>query len=124
MPTIVAVWPDDSFSVVKMPRGYSFLDLFWQLDEESDPGSAYCFEVHSGRHGMHIAFNGRDDAGRPLPRTLHGGVTFIPWPKDIHEQLHAELRRQAEAMGVTATESSLALVNHAMRWETPRATVN
>jgi hypothetical protein len=124
MPTIVAVWPDDSFSVVKMPRGYSLLDLFWKLDEEADPGAAYCYEVNGGRYGMHIAFNKRDNEARPLPGALQGGVTYIPWPKDIHEQLHAALRRNAEERGVTVTESSMSLVNHVMRWDPPIATAD
>ena len=63
MPLIVAVWPDNTISILKMKVGYRMVDVFYWLDNEADPLDAKCYEVRRGEdceHTTHLSFGWKD----------------------------------------------------------------
>jgi len=116
MPLVVALWPDNTISIVKMKTGYSMLNLFYELDQEADPVDAKCYEVRARGDGspLHVAFRWNeievDDNDAPESMTIPfdnlvvdgewGGSSRIrhrPWPEDIFDQYIRSLRPRGKA---------------------------
>lgn len=107
MPLVVAVWPDNTISILRVASGFTMLDLFGQIDIEASPLDATCYQVGSDEDGMHITFGWKDlDDGNKVNAEstgvaigkLFGRVKKLPWPEDILKQwmirLSYETRRQ------------------------------
>jgi hypothetical protein len=95
MPTVVAVWPNNTISILRMPSGFTMLDLFSELDAEAAPLDATCYQVSSDCDGMHITFNWKvtRDGKLVLPKSKNvrigkicGRIKQLDWPDDILEQ--------------------------------------
>lgn len=85
MPLIVAVWPNDTVSIVKMRPDFSMVELFDRLDEEANPHDARCYVVTPTGGHMHITFN-KEEGRRGLSvRTgeTGGRARRIKWPDGI-----------------------------------------
>lgn len=93
MPLIVAVWPNNTISVVRMNSGYSMVDLFDALDEEANPEDAKCYELSGHRGRLHTTFDWARSSktGEPATRKsvgirlgcLHGHKKKLEWPAGV-----------------------------------------
>lgn len=113
MPLVVAIWPNNTISIVKMRAKYEIEDLYCYLDAEDDPICAKCYEVRprEGEGPLHVAFNWKefeatnDIHGAAVEMTLpfenlriqsgDGGsarIKRIRWPEDIVERHFRRLR--------------------------------
>lgn len=112
MPLVVAVWPNNTITVLGMRKGYKMVDVFDALDAEDDPVEAKCYEVRKRARDrkmpLAVSFNywkkklslgvdGKGDGTITSPyRNLAisegaGGTARIKrlhWPPDIVEQAH------------------------------------
>jgi len=95
MATVVAVWPNNTISIVRMPSGFNMIDLFNELDAEASPLDCICYQVSSDRDGMHITFDWKVTSdGKPVVPTsknvgigkICGRIQKLDWPDDIFEQ--------------------------------------
>lgn len=107
MPLVVAVWPNNTISIVRAAKGFTMLDLFALIDVEASPLDATCYQVSSDEDGMHITFDWKhlddgsvvthESAGVGIGK-LFGKVKKLPWPEDILKQwmrqLSCDTRRQ------------------------------
>lgn len=57
MPVVIAVWPNNTFSVVQVPSDFSMTNLFWQLDSEADPLDAKLFLLKPSSGWSHATFD-------------------------------------------------------------------
>lgn len=107
MSVVVAVWPNNTISVLRMWTGFTMLDLFGEIDAEANPLDATCYLVRSDEDGMHITFDYKilDDGSPVGPKSQNVGIGKIcgrikklPWPEDILKQwgrsLEREMRRE------------------------------
>jgi hypothetical protein len=107
MPLVVAVWPNNTISILRAPHGFTMLDLFALIDPEASPLDAMCYQVGSDEDGMHITFDWKhlDDGSKVTPESagvaigkLFGKIKRLPWPEDILKQwmrqLSFDARRQ------------------------------
>jgi len=119
MPIVIAVWPNNTISVLRMWTGFTMLDLFSEIDHEAGPLDAICYLVRGDEDGMHITFDWKclDDGSAVGPKSMHvglgkicGRIKKLPWPSDIQKQwyrkLEADIRRgdAAEACRFLAAE--------------------
>lgn len=105
MALVVAVWPNNTISILRVESGFTMLDLFAQIDVEASPLDATCYQIASDEDGMHITFNWTnfdDDGSAVMPTSkglaigkLFGKVRKLPWPDDILKQWMRELSRSA-----------------------------
>lgn len=95
MPLVVAVWPNNTISVIRVSTGFTMLNLFALIDVEDNPLDAKCYQIGSDEDGMHITFgwHGLDDGSNVTPESagvsigkLFGRVKALPWPEDILKQ--------------------------------------
>lgn len=102
MPIVIAVWPNNTISVLRMWNGFTMLDLFTEIDHEAAPLDATCYLVRSDDDGMHITFDwkGLDDGSAVGPKSLGvgigkmcGKIKRLSWPKDIFKQWARALER-------------------------------
>jgi hypothetical protein len=107
MPLVIAVWPNNTISVLRVRRGFTMLDLFASIDIEASPLDATCYQVADDEDGMHITFDWEhlDDGAHVTPESagvaigkLFGKIRKLPWPDDILKQwmrhLSHSVRRQ------------------------------
>ncbi len=107
MPTVVAVWPNNTISIVRVSPGFTMLDLFAVIDHEASPLDATCYMIGPDDDGMHITFDwkGFDDGSRVTDKSpdvaigkMFGRIKKLPWPDDILKQwmrqLSFDVRRQ------------------------------
>lgn len=91
MSTVIAVWPDNTVSVLRMWRDFTALDLFNELDAEANPLDAKCYLVTSDCDGMHITFDWkrRKTAEASKRRIVIGNIAGrfkrLYWPEGIQE---------------------------------------
>ena len=57
MPIVVAVWPNNTISVVQVPRGFSMTDLFDQIDKEASPFDAKLYLIKPEDGWSHLTFD-------------------------------------------------------------------
>lgn len=107
MPLVVAVWPNNTISILRVPSGFTMLDLFSLIDAEASPLDATCYLCKSDEDGMHITFDWKhlDDGSKVTAKSpdvrlgkLFGKIKKLPWPEDILKQwmrqLSFDARRQ------------------------------
>lgn len=108
MPLVIAVWPNNTISLVRMWNGFTMLDLFTEIDHESDPLDAECWLVRHDDDGMHVTFDWKDmDDDEPVsPKSrnigvglIHGRKKRLKWPEDIHKQWFRKLERDCRHEG-------------------------
>lgn len=109
MAIVVAVWPNNTISILRAEPGFTMLDLFALIDAEANPLDATCYQIASDEDGMHITFNWKnfeDDGSPVMPASkglviskLFGKVRKLPWPDDILKQWMRELSRSARRQG-------------------------
>lgn len=105
MALVVAVWPNNTISILRVESGFTMLDLFAQIDVEASPLDATCYQIASDEDGMHITFDWKhldDDESSVTPDSrgvaigkLFGKVRKLPWPEDILKQWMRDLARSA-----------------------------
>jgi hypothetical protein len=92
MPLIVAVWPNNTLSIVRMEKGFSMVDLYDQLDSEACPLDAACYLIGSRWDGLHATFDWHGDrdglpAGPDSPALqlglIAGRKRRLFWPPGI-----------------------------------------
>jgi len=97
MPLVVAVWPNDSISVIQCPAGFTMVDLFWTLDEEADPTIAKLYLIKPEEGWSHATFDFERCEDQPefssgVIRVAMGGGKVdvnsgkrkrLHWPKNI-----------------------------------------
>jgi len=100
MPLVIAVWPNNTISILRAPFGFTMLHLFALIDHEASPLDATCYQVASDDDGMHITFDWKhlDDGTKVTPDSsdvvigkLFGKIKKLPWPDDILKQWMREL---------------------------------
>jgi hypothetical protein len=57
MPVVIAVWPNNTFSVLQVPVEFSMTSLFWQLDSEANPMDAKLYLLKSRAGWSHATFD-------------------------------------------------------------------
>lgn len=57
MPVVIAVWPNNTFSILQVPVGFSMTNLFWQLDTEANPLDATLFILKPSSGWSHATFD-------------------------------------------------------------------
>jgi hypothetical protein len=102
MGIVVAVWPNNTISIIRVSPGFTMLDLFSQLDVEASPLDATCYLAGADDDGMHITFDWKnvDDGTRVTSNSpdvrigkLFGKIKKLPWPDDILKQWMRQLSR-------------------------------
>lgn len=102
MPIVIAKWPNGTFSVIKAPLGFSMSTLFWELDNEADPGDATLYLLKQDKDGWsHMTFDwnhddfvqqeGAEDDGTRVLLTQNSGrldthsgrLKKLKWPRNI-----------------------------------------
>ena len=93
MPLVVAVWPNNTISVIKMPNGFSMVDLFNEIDAEANPVDAKCYLVAPSWDGLYVTFDWdrlekNENAVAPKSRglrveCLYGRKKRLHWPPGI-----------------------------------------
>ena len=106
MPSVVAVWPNNTISIVRMPSGYDMLDVFDCLDEEDNPLCATCYELRGRESHVTTRWARPDEDQNAKPNSLligpmHGSLRPLPWPENILSQWRQRLRRAARASEVS-----------------------
>lgn len=92
MSIVIAVWPNNTISVLRMRAGFTAIDLFNELDAEGSPLDARCYLVSQDDDGMQITFNwrckpdGRADNRRLRIGKLAGRIKRLRWPDGIEIQ--------------------------------------
>lgn len=121
MPVVIAVWPNNTISVLKMPAGFTASALFGELDAEANPTDATIYICKTDEDGfLHVGWNYVLDPGRPVEPSskglridcLSGRVKKWKWPptvvRDYYRSLAKEDRRaNAEASARTMTAEEL-----------------
>lgn len=107
MPMIVAQWPNNTVSIVRMQTGFSMMDLFWELDKEGDPMEAKCYTIKPSRRtgDLHVCFDWicaseESDSIKPSTESSkvgicadEGSVKELPWPNDMSRQYQLHYQR-------------------------------
>jgi hypothetical protein len=110
MPTVVAVWPNNTISIIRMWREFTMVDLFSEIDHEGNPFHATCYLLREDSDGLHITFDWkRLDDGTPVgPKSkniglgrIAGKIKKLPWPDDIEKQWFRQLERDARHSSVS-----------------------
>lgn len=120
MPLVVAVWPNNTISIIRMKKGFSMVDLYDQIDAEACPLDARCYLVGEQWDGLHVTFSWRDGAtdlpAGPSTNALELGLIAgrkrrLRWPACISRMwIRSLASRQVRAgercpvMLMTATE--------------------
>jgi len=108
MPLVIAVWPNNTISILRAPSGFTMLHLFALIDPEASPLDATCYQVASDEDGMHITFDWKhlDDGTKVTPDSsdvvigkLFGKIKKLPWPDDILKQWMRELSHNSRRQG-------------------------
>lgn len=60
MPVVIAVWPNNTFSVLQVPVGFAMSDLFWQIDAEANPLDAELYVLKPSDGWSHGTFDWKD----------------------------------------------------------------
>lgn len=116
MPLVIAVWPNNTISVLRMWSSFSMVDLFHELDAEADPIDATCYRVGEDDDGLHITFDWKfDSPGEPvMPQSkavgigkISGRIKKLPWPKDIKKQWWREMDASARRANARSAYSYL-----------------
>jgi hypothetical protein len=119
MPIVVAVWPNNTISIAKMPAGFSAVALFDVLDQVGDPQIAKCYVLSPEDGELFANFewaHATDEVASPKSRNLRlevqqGRKKKFPWPKTVWrdwfrviQQSARENSRASEIRTMTSSE--------------------
>jgi hypothetical protein len=115
MPLVIAVWPNNTISVVKMPPRFSAVSLFNELDQIADPTDATCYVVSPNDDGMCVNFDwpypsdenvGPKSSGLRLE--VHQGTTRrFYWPKTVARDWLRQIAYDSRRAGREATAKKM-----------------
>lgn len=57
MPLVIAVWPNNSISVIQCPTDFTMTELFWAVDEEGDPSLVKLYLIKPENGWSHATFD-------------------------------------------------------------------
>lgn len=57
MPLVIAVWPNNSISMIQCPTYFTMTELFWAVDEEGDPSLAKLYLIKPESGWSHATFD-------------------------------------------------------------------
>ena len=113
MPLVIAVWPNNTISIVKMDQGFSAVDLFDQLDQIACPTDATCYLVKPDKDGLCINFDwpypsadkvSAESTGLRL-ECHQGKAKRFKWPKTVARDwlrvISAAVRRRDREQNLT-----------------------
>jgi hypothetical protein len=109
VPIVLAVWPNNTVSMIKMLPGFTMLDLYVEIDQEADPLDCQCYVTRHDDDGLYITFDWKfDDKDRIVtPKssnltlgTLAGKLKRLCWPSDIQRQYLRELSKNVRRQTV------------------------
>jgi hypothetical protein len=99
MPVVIAVWPNNTFSVLQVPIGFSMSNLFWQLDAEANPTDAKLYILKPSGGWSHGTFDWKDShrtdyevgdkqymkikIGSGRLNSIEGALKRLKWPHNI-----------------------------------------
>jgi hypothetical protein len=91
MPLVIAVWPNNTLSIVKMEPGFTAVSLFNELDQICDPTDAQCYVVRSDEDGLCVNFDwpyASEETAGPKSSGLRleahqGKIKKFRWPKTV-----------------------------------------
>lgn len=105
MPVVIAVWENNTVSVIGMRRGFSMLDLWFEIDAEANPLDATCYLAKPSIDGMYITFDWKDrfkaeaiacaTSKNIAIGKLSGKLKRLNWPADIMAQVFKSMDRDA-----------------------------
>lgn len=118
---MIAVWPNNTISVLRVPPGFSATYLFSLLDEEACPTDAEIYVTRTDDSGvLHVGWNYELDCGDPVSPEVKGlrldcfsgRAKKWKWPatviRDYYRSLSCGRRRQdAELNARTMTADEL-----------------
>jgi hypothetical protein len=87
MALVVATWPDGTFSLLKMDRGFTIVEVLEALDQETSELPKEVYEVCHDGDGMHITVDKGQfrtivkgeliSRGPPIVRAIAGKIRMI-----------------------------------------------
>jgi hypothetical protein len=91
MPIVVAVWPNNTISIAKMPVGFSAVSLFDCLDQVGDPLIADCYVLSADEGELFANFDWLDatnEVASPKSKNLslevhQGKKRKFKWPRTV-----------------------------------------
>jgi hypothetical protein len=91
MPLVIAVWPNNTISIVKMDPGFTAVSLFNELDQIADPSDAKCYVVRPDGYGLCVNFDwpySSEETVGPKSKGLRlevhqGKMRTFRWPKTV-----------------------------------------
>lgn len=118
MPVVIARWSNGTFSVLRMPVGFSMSSLYWELDTEANPLDAQLYLLKTDDDGWsHMTFDwgarspqvGELSAAAGELDTHAGKLRNLKWPRGIVRQAYRvafaeDKRRSANAMKLSSDE--------------------
>jgi hypothetical protein len=120
MPLVIAVWPNNTISIVKMEPGFTAVSLFCELDQICDPQDATCYVVRPDEYGLCVNFDWpylSDETVGPKSTALRleshqGKVRKFRWPKTvcrdyIRSMAIAARKRDREATAATMSADEI-----------------
>jgi hypothetical protein len=122
VPVVIAVWPNNTVSVLKVPVGFSATYLFGLLDAEANPTDSKIYITRADEDGvLHIGFDYEIDYGDTVSAEatglrldcLSGRLKKWDWPATVVRDFYRSLeqnhrRREAEQVARTMTADELA----------------
>ena len=93
MKTIVAVWPNNTVSILRIPTGQTMVHVYDQLNEAGCPLDAKCFLLRTDGRNMHVSFDWKaasEDLVGPQSSNLgltayRGSKKRLHWPSGIEK---------------------------------------
>jgi hypothetical protein len=121
---VVAIWPDNSISVVQCPKYFTMVDLFWKIDEEADPLDAKIYLINPEEGWSHATFDCEKCDEEELGGQIKEGVVYtkacsgkidvnsgrrkrLHWPHNIHRLAYRSLRMSSPNRAFSADNREL-----------------
>jgi hypothetical protein len=117
MPLVIAVWPNNTISIVKMEPGFEAVSLFCELDQIADPQDATCYVVRPDKDGLCVNFDWphpSDETVGPkstgLRLELHQGkVRKFSWPETVCRDYIRSMATAARKLGRQVTAATMSV---------------
>jgi hypothetical protein len=108
---VVAVWPNNTISLVKMEAGFSAVSLFNELDQIANPTDATCYILKPSEDGLCVNFDyeyATDDKVGPDSKGLRleshqGRLKKYLWPKTVWRDWLRTLERNRRRTSLEST---------------------
>jgi hypothetical protein len=115
MPLVIAVWPNNTISIVKMPPNFTAVSLFNELDQIADPTDSKCYVVAPNDDGLCVDFDWPylsnenvcpESTGLRL-EVHQGKMRRFHWPKTVARDWIRQLARVSRSAGRDATAKKM-----------------